>query len=430
MSAALANGLASPHRRRAALVLLLALLVVVLVVHAAPTPPAFWTVHVGQTPGALAVDARYGRLLVADSADRSVHLLDARSGALLATIPLGTAPAALALDETHGRAFTLNGCAVSPSIAALCSAGGSSMSVLDLRRGTLLDTVGMAPGAAALAVDEQADRVLVAHADGTVGLLAAASGRRLRTIAVGGSTVAIAAASRLGHVFLSSDDVGTGQGRVLMLDSATGTLLSTQPVGPSAGLVLSDARAGRVLAAGETGLRVLDARTGRMLRDIAGGGLPLAIDGGDGRALIATQGHLRLLATRDGALVGPTLDRGGLSPVFIDAVAVDALGGRFYVVGHGPTDRTSPTALGYLAVLDSHTGRLLRQLALPELPLAVAVDPLTHRAFIAGGAAEAGRSDGGTRPTEWLRRLLPWLPLPATPPAAGGTVTVVDTTRL
>src|SRR5579885_67505 len=287
VSAARANGLASPHRRRAALVLLLALLVVVLVVHAAPTPPAFWTVHVGQTPGALAVDARYGRLLVADSADRSVHLLDARSGALLATIPLGTAPAALALDETHGRAFTLNGCAVSPSIAALCSAGGSSMSVLDLRRGTLLDTVGMAPGAAALAVDEQADR------------LAAASGRRLRTIAVGGSPVAIAAASRLGHVFLSSDDVGTGQGRVLMLDSATGTLLSTQPVGPSAGLVLSDARAGRVLAAGETGLRVLDARTGRMLRDITAGGLPLAIDGGDGRALIATQGHLRLLATRD-----------------------------------------------------------------------------------------------------------------------------------
>ncbi len=422
---------ATLSRWQSVLVLLAALLVV-LVVQPEATPPTVWTVHAGRMPSALAVATRRGRVVVADSADQAVRLLDARSGDILATIPLGSSPTALALDETHGRVFTLNACTISPlNPEQVCPNGAGSMSVLDLRQGTLLDTVNVGPGATALAVDEHAGRVIVAHADGTLSLFDAASGRRLRTIAVGGYPVAIALASRLGHIFLSSDDYGAGQGRVLMLDSATGALLSTQSVGPSPGFVLSDERSERVLAAGETGLRLLDARTGRTLREIGGGGVPLAIDGGDGRALIATQGHLRLLATRDGALVGRALDYTDMSPAFIDAVAVDAVGGRFYVAGHGLTDRRSPTASGYLDILDSHTGRLVRHITLPQVPVALAVDALTHRAFIAGSPAQdAARPDGGSQLGDLIRRLLPWVQLPAGSPPPSGTVTVVDITRL
>src|SRR5919204_6991293 len=59
-------------------------------------------------PGVPLVDERTNRVLIPDTRDGTVSILDARSGALLRTIPVGSGPAGwnpgpLAVDDRTGR---------------------------------------------------------------------------------------------------------------------------------------------------------------------------------------------------------------------------------------------------------------------------------------------------------------------------------------
>jgi DNA-binding beta-propeller fold protein YncE len=413
--------------------LVIAVLAAVLMGRRETTTPGIWTVHVGETPLALATAERSSRVFVANSNGQSVSMLDARTGTMLATLPLGGVPIAIALDETRGRVFTLNACA--PMSQAhpeqRCLGLPSSVSVLDLR-GILRGTVAVGNGAIALAVDEHAGRVLVANAaDGTLAVLNA-DGRVLRTVDVGGSPVALAVDARTGHAFLTSvDRFGRGS-RVSMVDSRTGTILRTIVVGHVVSNIVCDARAGRVLVSGENGLRLLDTRTGQILRHIAAG-VPLTIDEGTGRALIAHQGQMWLLAMRDGAFVRPVDDHGILRTLAIDRVAVDETAGRFYVAAHSVVKQHgTPTTIGQIVVLDARSGRVLHTLSLAVPVSNVAMDTAAHRLFLvnSGTVARSPGRDGGPQLVAWMRRVLPWVPFPAHSPAATGTVTVVDTTRL
>lgn len=66
------------------------------------------TVSVGWSPAELAVDARTGRVFVANFDDHTVSVLDATSGAVLHTIAVGPHPSALAVDEQIGRVFVVD----------------------------------------------------------------------------------------------------------------------------------------------------------------------------------------------------------------------------------------------------------------------------------------------------------------------------------
>jgi YVTN family beta-propeller protein len=405
-----------------AVVLLMGLLIIVLVVSRPAARLRSWPVPLGPAPAALAVAARSGHLFVADSAADTVTMLDARTGAPLATTTVGQAPVALTVDEVHGRVFTLNipnSCVVTAlGPGRVCQNAPSSVSVLDRRRGVLLGTVDVGSGTGALAVDARAGRVLVANwLNGTLTVLSA-TGRLLRTVRIGGYPAALAVDARSGHAVLTSVDRRGGRSRVHLVDSRTGTLLRTVAVGQVVGDLVCDAATERVLVAGASGLLLLDARSGRTLRRIRGGA-PLAVDERAGRALISGQGHLRLVATRDGAPAGTIRDLDAVGTE--ETAAVDEGSGRFYVA----------TARG-LVVLDSHSGRLVRRLALATTPTAVAVDAAAHRLFLltAGSPGSPG-ADRSPPLLRWLRWVLPWFPLPAPPTSsAGSTLTMLDTSRL
>jgi YVTN family beta-propeller protein len=76
------------------------------------------SVAVGLLPPAVAVDARSGRVFVANKGpvdgnlvplgNGAVTVLDAHSGAVLRTVGVGTYPTAIAVDERAGRAFVVN----------------------------------------------------------------------------------------------------------------------------------------------------------------------------------------------------------------------------------------------------------------------------------------------------------------------------------
>ncbi len=406
------------------IVLLGSLLISLFLLSRGTSAPDNWTVPVGSDPVALAVAARSGRVFVASSADQTVSMLDARTGATLATNTVGHWPVAIAVDETHGRVLSLDACVVSlQSPEQPCRNGASFVSVLDLRSGTLIDTVNLGTGVTAITVDERTGRVFVAsQGPDTVSLLDANSGRLLGTVDLAGTPLAMTVDVPLQHLFIDTLNPSVGRSSVSMFDSRTGALLNTVWLGRYVGAVLSDARAERVLVSSDGDVYLLDARTGRTLRRIMNGGQPLAVDERDGHALISGQGHLRLIATRDGAVVGPVTGPSAVDSLSSDAVAVDETTGRVYVA--------TP---GRVFVLDGRSGRVVRALSFRETPMGVSVDAAAHRVFIVNSITTdvPARRPGRPRLVRWLQHTLPWFPLPADPPPpALGTVTVLDTTRL
>jgi error-prone DNA polymerase len=76
--------------------------------------------------------------------------------------------------------------------------------------------------------------------------------------------------------------------------------------------------------------------------------------------------------------------------------------------------------------------RLEHELALTDIPVALAADAATHRLFLlSAGHSVPASADSWLPFVRWLRQALPGLPFPLPSTAgAGGTLTVLDTTRL
>lgn len=206
--------------------------------------------------GNLLVDERSGRVFVPTLFSDSVSVLDARSGRVLRTIG-SLRPETMTLDVGSGHVFVL-------------SRGGGAVDMLNGTSGQRLRTiaVGRSTGLpVAPVVDTQAGRVFVANtADGTVSVLDSRSGATVRTVAVGTHPAAIAVDSRSGRVFVTMlgamDRAGnlTGNGSVSVLDSTSGMVLRTLPVGVEPALVAVDERAGRAFVVNMAGTRAFDAR--------------------------------------------------------------------------------------------------------------------------------------------------------------------------
>lgn len=411
--------------RRVSAVLVVVFLAALSEMRLSALPPMTWTVRIGTTPVALAVDQQGGRVVVADSAAQSLLVLDAHSGAALATIALGHIPLALALDERQGRIFTRNAC--EPALRGVGTCGG--VSVLALSGGTLLGTVLLQSPSSLLAVDERARRVFAVQADdGTLRALDAGSGRPVFSVASGMGVQTLAVDGRSQRVFLGGSAARGPRHPLTTLDGRTGARLRTVDVGPLLGDLLCDTRAGRVLVPSTRGLALLDARTGALLGRVGPPALPLAVDEPLGHALIARQGHLRVISTRDGTLVG-TGSAPDVRTWLLDDVAVDEAAGRFYVAAHAVVQgHGQPTTRARLFVLDGQSGRMRRVVPLAVPAVAMAVDTATQRLFIVNSGASL-RPAGEQPVLSWLRHMLRWLPRPPRS-STQGTLTVVDTTRL
>src|SRR5919199_6171367 len=154
--------------------------------------PVVRTVAVGSAPLALAVDGRTRHVFVANFASATVSMLDAGSGAVLATTAVIPYPDALAIAMKMGRVFVASG--VTPS---------GRMDVLDAGSGRLLRTVAVGRGSHALAVDERSGHVFVTNRlDNSVSVVDARSGAVLRTIPVGPNLLAVTVDEHVGHAFV------------------------------------------------------------------------------------------------------------------------------------------------------------------------------------------------------------------------------------
>ena len=354
------------------------------------------TVHVGQHPVLVAIDARDRHIFVANegplAANRalpsgmgSVSMVDERTGAVLRTVTVGQTPVAIAFDAPTGRVFVLTAGRIDTS-AGFTSVGGS-VSVLDAVTGALVRTLEVGPvpitvsgsGAVpsarqALAVDATSGRVYVAAGDtilaldGSTGLI-----RQTLDLSTGGppqipspSTVVVSAQAQRLYVGDGYDaalpppatPLGSSGGSLAVLNNATNrgvanVVLRQQGVRA----IAVDERANRVLVFELPGDRtyptvveVLDARTGTLL-------------------------HTTQLQQRraDGDC----------------AIGVDRRTAQVFML-YTPSGYGNDATVGTVDILDARSGRLLRTIALPTtsyqgyfLSRVVAVDDNDRRVVAA-----------------------------------------------
>jgi DNA-binding beta-propeller fold protein YncE len=165
-----------------------------------------------------------------------VSVLAAHSGALLRTVSVaGKRPNGIVVDERRGHLLIVNSGSVNGAAVAI---GTGSVSMLDARTGAILHVTRVGTNPGNVAMDEMTERAFVVDS---------------------------------GATFMSP-------GSVSVLDVRDGRLLRTVPVGQGAGTVVVDERAGRIFVNTRSGLRVLDAKSGRVVGILPVDGRAMAVD--------------------------------------------------------------------------------------------------------------------------------------------------------
>ncbi len=366
-------------------VLLVATLAAVALVRAQPAVTPVVVALPDQHPYGVVVDSRTGHAFVTSYSDNRVGshvaMLNATRGALLRTVALPLAPVALAVDPRDARVYV---------VGTTGAASDGAVSILDAGSGSVLRTITLPPLTRCVAVDERDGRVYVVSAGagyigsrGVVSVLDATTGRRVRTVFVGGDPWALAVDGRTRHLVIAGFRWVTGGG---------GGYVTTH-------------------------LTTLDARSGRVIRDLALGRVgisALAVDDHAGRAVALTNnffgasgvnpnsGAVHILDTTTGARVRSTPLTG--LPV---SLVVDIRAGRVVVTYNGPirvvtTTQTAPggfvqgrsvslapTGKGRVSVLETRSGRLLRTAQVDGVPGAVALG-VTPGHILVASASPAG----------------------------------------
>lgn len=405
------------YRRAGALLLLAA--VVGGLAHTMIGPGGTDTTMVGAAPVALAVDGRRGLAYVVNNGDNTLSVLDTRQRHLRQALVVGLNPYAVAVDAPSGHVFVVNHGdpnSATPGSVSVLSASGALVRVT---------RVGIWPES--IAVDEAARRVFVgSFGSNTVSVLDAGSGALLDTLTAGtraGGITQIAVDQRSSRLYvLTFPDLQAfraGHGRLLTFDARTGVLLHGAPVGPRPGQLAVDEAAGRVFVhnSGDyvgqrSSVTVLDSRSGRLIRTVpVGGDGALVVDEPTGRVFVSavlglspgpltpmTRNIMRVLDAHSGSLtralsVGP----------WTMPLAADQHTGRLLVAAY---DGPLPGQNARLSLLDGWTGAMMRTIALPSAPFLAMVDGQRGQAFV----LDRGLSPPSLRPwlLQWLRQQMSW----------------------
>jgi len=372
----------------------------------------------------LAVDTRTGRVFVVFS--RSLDptgyawMLDADTGARLRAIPLGAQPGPIGIDPRTGAVYVGNRSDV-------------TISVLDGRRGDVLRTISLPDSAnpTGLIMDGQGRHLFVTTTLGVVYTLNPGDNRVrgvARVDARDAPTNALAVDDRTGRIFVAdfNDGSSTGPGTLSMLDARTGRRLRTVTVGVFPQAVAVDERANRVVVLSEGNgaptMTILDARTGQALHTI-----PILFRS-MGQPLLAVDARFNhivdgetLRDTRTGAPLYRLNMPGGVEQPI--AATVDTQRGRIYIAdfdmmrcGGGLLETT------VVHVVDARSGALLRSAtigsaptsySMPPGPVNMAVDPRSGHLFVSIPGGLECAPDAWSWQPDWLRRWLPFVPAPS-----------------
>ncbi len=203
---------------------------------------------------------------------------------------------------------------------------------------------------------------------------------------------------RTSRAFLTIPDrAGRPQGTVWLVDTRTGRLqrVVTVPVDP--GPMVVDDRAGQVIVGdiGGTGVSILDAHTGTMVRGITVPGSvslsSLAVDVRTHHLFLATlDGNVRTVDLTTGRML---TSASGQTLSSTSDLAIDTRTERVFIADrYAGASPLISRQQGTIRVLDAHSGRVLHTVAVGVNPRHVVVDARAHRVVVvnAGTGLTAG----------------------------------------
>ncbi len=348
------------------------------------------TIAAGRDPTDIIVAERTGHAFVTDIVDRTVSMLDARTGVLRRTIAVGPLPPndvqRVALDARTGRVFV----ASEPGM------------MLDARTGRVLGTI----AGGSLIGNERTQHVFALWGQ-TVTILDSRTGATVRTVGIGADIRHGAVASRTGRLFVTGD-MGTS-----VLDARTGRVLGTRPVGRAVFAMLTVADlTGRVFVydPGNALVDVLDARSGTLIRTIT-------VDQSASAPIVSERTRRAFVVNPESRNVSVLDASTGavLQTIPVDqhpgSLAIDERRGRIFVTSAGTTDQSGhPIGRGRLDVLDARTGAVLRTLPIGINPGLMVVDERTGHVLVVDNGGSVRVPSAWSWIPSWIRSRLPFLP--------------------
>lgn len=359
--------------------------------------------------------------------------LRAASNTGVRTVSVGAMPLAAAIDARTGHVFVLSRGA--ESVAGSFSApafssrgfgtgfGLGSVSMIDLRGGTVLRTVQVGPDPRAIAVDQRSERVFVTNDDNaSVNVLDALTGAPLQAISVGSRPHAVAVDPVSHRAFV----LDTADSAISVLDTSHGTLMRTMAFSATVGLdgALAGTSMDRVYLGAAGAIQVLDARSGKTVRTVAVDPTyePMVVDAAAQRALLAGSDSVAVLDLRSGQVLRTIAVSGAPS-----ALAIDARRQRIFVAQAGAVDNNGrPVGTGAVTIFDARSGVLLRTVPVGAAPDAIAVDQQTGRAVVVNSGGQARARYAWDWVPQSIRRWAPFLPTPNGTQTVPGSVSIID----
>lgn len=318
------------------------------------------------------VDSQTERAFVASYNDnqRGGHLvmIDATNGRPVQMMPLSFTPVVMALDIRAERVY----------IAGPKNTANDVLSIVDARDGVMLRPIVLPANVHSIAMDALHGHVYIGSAgdgetqsSGSVSILNVTSGRRERSLPLGGDPWGLALDARTNHLVVglyTSDVYGSGEygtTHILTLDAGSGRVVNDLSLGTVEGRSL-----------------VLDAHAGRAFV------LTNNLTGAFSSTPTKNKGIVTIIDTVSGALVRQTLLIGQPADMAIDEQTshiVVADDGPSPVMQTAPSTRarawwssrvpSRPATEGRLSVLDARSGRVLRSVHVDGAPVAVALSP-------------------------------------------------------
>jgi DNA-binding beta-propeller fold protein YncE len=282
--------------------------------------------------------------------------------------------------------------------AVIVATGLGEMLSQDTKTSPVLRKVVVGPYPGGVTVEERTSRAFVTKQDGTIQILDTHTGALLRTVKVASGYHAVIIAPRFNRILvlnMSMQGVGTS---LSLLNLSSGTVLRTANLAGNPHGMAVDEQTARVYLGRSSGVSVLDARTGVVLRTMTlpARGIPIGVslDRTSGHLFVAQEGvtPTGLIPIQGGASTVSTIDirRGvvlrtvkvGTEPYL---AALDENASRLFMVSKIDMSAT---------VLDTRTGLIVRTIALgpPHLgPDAIALDRQAGRVLlIASGNGSGG----------------------------------------
>ena len=260
------------------------------------------------------------RIYAVNAGSANVSVIDVDKLSVVQTIAVGKGPSAIAVDNHRNRAYVANG-------------GADSVSVINTKTAQVVGTLTVGAAPTGVAVDPLSDTLFVAvGGSNSVAVIDLATSAAVASIPVGASPAGVALNPARGRLYVANAAAGS----LSVIDTASRTVIATVgAVGTLPTAVAADPTSSRVYVSGRAGNRisVLDATTNSITATVIVGNAPagLAISDFDDRVYVANSASnsVSVLSAYD-AVLGAAAAGGGP-----EAIALDPQHGVVYVANKG-----------------------------------------------------------------------------------------------